>query len=131
MRHYIGVIHKDAKSDYGISFPDFPGCVSADATLDGVRETGEAALALHVRGMIEDGDPIPEPSSLETVMAQADFRDGVAVLVPLRELGKSVRINVTMSEETLRAIDSYAEAHGLTRSGFLQVAARKAIDEAA
>ena len=38
MRHTIGVIHKDEKSDYGISFPDFPGCVSAGATLDEVRE---------------------------------------------------------------------------------------------
>jgi predicted RNase H-like HicB family nuclease len=131
MRHTIGVIHKDEKSDYGISFPDFPGCVSAGATLDEVREMGEAALALHVRGMIEDGDPIPEPTSLEDIMTDPDFRDGVAVLVPLRETGKSVRINVTMSEETLREIDGFAEAHGLTRSGFLQVAARKAMGKAA
>lgn len=131
MRHYIGIIHKDDGSDYGISFPDFPGCISAGATLDEAREMGEEALQFHVRGMIEDGDPIPEPSSLEEVMAQADYRDGVAVLVPLRELARTVRINVTMAEETLREIDRYAEARGLTRSGFLQVAAKKAMSEEA
>src|SRR5438046_1714038 len=107
MRHYIGVIHKDARSDYGISFPDFPGCISAGATLDEARAMGEAALALHVRGMIEDGDAIPEPSSLDDAMNNSDFRDGVAVLVPLNEMARSVRINVTMSEETLRDIDAF------------------------
>ncbi len=132
MRHYIGIIHKDRGSDYGISFPDFPGCVSAGATLDEARAMGEEALALHVRGMVEDGSAIPEPTDLETVMADPDFRDGAAVLVPLNDASRTVRVNVTMGEDTLREIDRYAKAHGLTRSGFLQVAARKAIgDEAA
>jgi len=131
MRHYIGIIHKDKKSDFGISFPDFPGCISAGKTLDDARASGEDALAFHVRGMIEDGLPIPSPSNLEKTMRKPDFRDGVAVLVPLRELAKAVRVNVTMTEETLREIDAYAEQHGLTRSGFLQVAAKKALKEEA
>ena len=25
MRQYIGLIHKEADSDFGVSFPDFPG----------------------------------------------------------------------------------------------------------
>jgi predicted RNase H-like HicB family nuclease len=131
MRHYIGIIHKDRKSDFGISFPDFPGCVSAGKTLDEARTNGEGALALHVRGMIEDGDAVPAPTSLEKAMRSPDFRDGVAVLIPLRELGKSIRVNVTINEETLREIDAYAEEHGLTRSGFLQVAAKKVLEEEA
>ena len=130
MRHYIGIIHKDRDSDYGISFPDFPGCVSAGATLDKARALGEEALAFHVRGMNEDGEAVPEPSSLEEVMADPDFRDGVAVLVSLNATTRTVRVNITMAEETLRAIDQYAENHGLTRSGFLQVAAKKAMSEA-
>jgi predicted RNase H-like HicB family nuclease len=28
MRNYIALIHKDADSDYGVSFPDFPGVVT-------------------------------------------------------------------------------------------------------
>src|SRR5665213_3739806 len=76
MRHYIGIIHKDKKSDFGISFPDFPGCISAGKTLDDARASGEDALAFHVRGMIEDGLPIPSPSNLEKTMRKPDFRDG-------------------------------------------------------
>ena len=61
MAHYIALIHKDAGTDDGVSFPDFPGCVSAGTTLDEARELAVEALALHVDGMIEDGEAVPEP----------------------------------------------------------------------
>jgi len=34
MTAYIALIHKDQDSDFGVSFPDFPGCYSAGSTLD-------------------------------------------------------------------------------------------------
>ena len=34
MRQFIALIHKDAQSEFGVSFPDLPGCVTAGATLD-------------------------------------------------------------------------------------------------
>ena len=80
MRQYIALIHKDANSDFGVSFPDLPGCVTAGATLDEARDMAEEALALHVEGLEQDGEAIPEPSSLEAVMADPDNRDGVAIL---------------------------------------------------
>ena len=52
-----------------MDFPDFPGCVSAGATLDEARHMAQEALELHVAGMIEGGDQLPFPSSLEAVMA--------------------------------------------------------------
>ncbi len=84
MREYIAVIHKDARSDYGVSFPDLPGCVSAGATLDDARAMAAEALEFHVEGMVEDGEPLPEPSSLEAVMQETINRDAVAILVPPR-----------------------------------------------
>ena len=81
MQAYVALIHKDAASDYGVSFPDFPGCITAGRSLDEARQFAEEALALHIDGMIEDGNAIPRPSSLETVMANQVNRDGVAVLV--------------------------------------------------
>src|SRR5581483_10996544 len=109
MAQYIALIHKDEGSDYGVSFPDFPGCVSAGATLDEARAAAAEALAFHVEGMQEDGVPVPEPSSLEQVMADATNRDGVAVLVPLREPVKTVRVNITLSSDDLTKIDAFAE----------------------
>lgn len=125
MRNYIGLIRKDADSDYGVSFPDFPGVVTAGTDLDDARAMAEEALALHVEGLVEDGEAIPEPSTLEAVMADPENRDGVAILVALKtETRKAVRVNITLPEDLLKEIDGYAEAQGLTRSGFLARAAR-------
>lgn len=126
MRHYIGIIHKDPGSDYGVSFPDLPGCVSAGADLDEARAMGAEALHFHVEGLVEDGQPIPEPSSLEAVMSKPDNRDGVAILVPLAdEPVRAVRVNITLPEPDLRQIDQFAEQNGFTRSGFLLKAAKR------
>ena len=126
MRQYIALIHKEADSDYGISFPDLPGVVSAGRTLDEVRDMGAEALALHLAGMAADGEAAPEPSSLEEIMKDAENKDGVAVLIaaPAAEV-KSVRINITMPADVLEQIDRYAEREGFTRSGFLAQAAKK------
>ena len=132
MRNYIGLIRKDTDSDFGVSFPDFPGVITAGKTLDDARAMAEEALALHVEGMTEDGEPIPEPSSLEDVMSDPENRTGVAILVFLKTAQpKIVRVNVTLPEDVLAQIDTYAEAHGFTRSGLLAQAAKKLISEAA
>jgi predicted RNase H-like HicB family nuclease len=132
MRSYIGLIHKDADSDFGVSFPDFPGVVTAGTTLDDARGMAEEALALHIEGLTEDGEAIPEPSSLEEVMSDRDNRSGVAILVSVKtEQPKAVRVNVTLPGDVLEQIDKYAEAHGFTRSGFLTQAAKKLMGEAA
>ncbi len=128
MSQYIGLIHKEADSDFGVSFPDFPGLITAGTTLDDARAMAEEALAFHIDGMIEDGDAIPEPSRLEDVMSDPENRDGVAILVTVKtEAKKAVRVNVTLPEDVLEQIDLFAEAHGFTRSGFLAQAAKDAI----
>jgi predicted RNase H-like HicB family nuclease len=128
MRRYIALIQKEADSDYGVSFPDFPGCVTAGPDLDEACSFAEEALALHLRGMAEDGEAMPEPSSLETVMGERENRDAVAILVPApAQAARAVRVNITIPEDALQAIDQYAADHGLTRSGFMVSAARRAM----
>lgn len=84
MTNYIGIVHKDEGSDFSVAFPDFPGCVTAGRDLAKLKRMAEEALAFHIEGMLEDGEVIPEPSSLEDVMRDQDNRDGVPILVPLR-----------------------------------------------
>src|SRR5271156_5885362 len=93
MRQYIALIHKEADSDYGISFPDLPGVISAGKTLDEAWDMGTEALALHLEGLAEEGEAAPEPSSLEEIMKDAQNKDGVAVPIaaPATE-AKSIRI---------------------------------------
>jgi predicted RNase H-like HicB family nuclease len=128
MRHYIALIHKDPDSDYGVSFPDLPGCVTAGATLDEARDMATEALALHLEGLAEDGEAVPEPSSLEEIMANKENRDAVAALIPApADAPKTVRVNITLPEDILEQIDRRAERDGFTRSGFLVQAAKKAM----
>ncbi len=64
-QHYPAIIHKDRDSDHGVSFPDFPGCVSAGATVEEALQLAAEALQLHIDGMVEDGDPVPAPDAVE------------------------------------------------------------------
>lgn len=79
--NYIAVIHKDPKSDFGVSFPDFPGCISAGRTLEEAKLMAGEALAGHIAEMRAAGEPIPMPASLDAVLANPDFADGTAFIV--------------------------------------------------
>ncbi len=69
--------------------------------------------------MHEAGEPVPDPSPLDEIMSNPDYQDGVAFLVSVKEPGKTVRVNITLSEQQLREIDQSAQAHELTRSAYL------------
>lgn len=124
MAHAIGIIHEENGS-FGISFPDFPGCISSGSTLDEVVSNGAQALAFHIEGMIEDGEAMPGLSSLEVLKVTEEdwLHGGVAVAVPVEMPSKSVRINISVDENALERIDRAAEAEGINRSKFLVTAA--------
>ena len=128
MPSYLGLIHKEPASDFGVSFPDFPGCVSAGETLEEAQAMAREALALHVEGLLEDGETLPRPSSLDEIMAEPGNSDAVACLVSLPEtLSRTVRVNITLPEPALRQIDTHARAQGTSRSAFLASAALEVI----
>lgn len=129
MALYVALIHKDPSSDFGVSFPDFPGCVTAGKTIDEARLMAEEALAFHIEGMMEDGEQVPPPSSLEEIMKVRENRDAVAFLADAKIAERAIRINVSIPEKELKAIDAYAQTHGLSRSGLLLKAAKLAIAE--
>jgi predicted RNase H-like HicB family nuclease len=60
---YTVIIEKEPTTDWGAYVPDLPGCVAVGKTEDEVKQLIREAIELHLRGMREDGDPIPEPSS--------------------------------------------------------------------
>jgi predicted RNase H-like HicB family nuclease len=130
MAEYIAVIHKDQSTEYGASFPDFPGCISVAATLEKLRIDAEEALTLYIEGMVEDGDEIPEPTRFDEIVASPDYEDAIAVLVVKSpdSLNNAVRINVTIPNQVLSRIDRYAAKKGLTRSGFLVKAAKREME---
>jgi predicted RNase H-like HicB family nuclease len=117
---YIAYLHKDRGSDFGVSFPDFPGCVTAGRTLDEARRMAAEVLAVHVAGIIEDGEVVPEPSNLDALKNDPNMRGAVAVLVAVEPAPeKTVRINITARKSQLDAIDRLAGQAKMTRSAYI------------
>ena len=129
---YVSFIHRD-DAGYGVSFPDFPGCVAAGDTVDEAISRGGEALAFHVEGLRDDGEPIPAPRSIDAIKADpdlADWRRGADfVLIPLLlDRGSSRRVNISLDRGLLEAIDDEARERRMTRSAFLATAARHEIE---
>lgn len=68
---YIGIINGE-EGKYGVFFPDFLGCISAGSNLEELMKNSKEALLLHTEGMIEDGEKLPKPSSLEKIKKTLD-----------------------------------------------------------
>ena len=120
---YIALLRKETDTDYGVDFPDLPGCTTTGSTLDEAKEIAAEAIAFHIEGLIEDGEDIPAPSSLEEIMADKANKDAVAFLVPYQSSEKAVRVNITLPSSLLKRIDRQSGKRG--RSGFLAAAAEK------
>lgn len=126
MRYFIGVVHKDPDSAYGIEFPDAPGCFSAADTLDDLPGIASEALAL----WFEDA-PMAEPRDLDAVRQDPDVVQAMAsgaflLAVPLIAMtGRTVKANVTLDAGLLKAIDAVAKRRRVTRSALIADALRR------
>ncbi|TPV94459.1 MAG: CopG family transcriptional regulator [Myxococcales bacterium FL481] len=129
MLNFPGIIRKDRRSDYGVEFPDLPGCVTAAKNLGDLRRMAQEAIELHLEGLEEAGDALPAPSLLDDVLEAVAAAPGEGFLcvtgfrVELKR-GKAVRVNITLPSMLLEDIDTYAKGSARSRSGFLQEAAR-------
>jgi predicted RNase H-like HicB family nuclease len=124
------LIHEE-NGRFGISFPDFPGCISGGATAEEAFRKGSDALTFHVRGMHEDGDALPMLRSLAELKDDPAFREdaegATTALVSFEMPTKAVRINVSIDESLLAAVDAAAGAGGKSRSAFMAAALRRAL----
>ena len=131
---YVAFIHRDDEPGFGISFPDFPGVYPTAIPLTRRSRRGASALAFHIEGMIQDGERLPEPRSLQDIEADpslAEWREGASIcFVPVvLDKGSPRRVNISLDYGLLQAIDNEAKRRGMTRSAFLSSAARNEIRE--
>jgi predicted RNase H-like HicB family nuclease len=64
MNTRFAVVIERGEENYSAYVPDLPGCVSTGRTLDEVRANIREAIDFHIEGMIEDGEPIPAPTTV-------------------------------------------------------------------
>jgi predicted RNase H-like HicB family nuclease len=128
VRYPIAIGSGDAGHAYGVVVPDLPGCFSAGDTLDEALTNAQEAILLHIEGLLDDGKPVPKASEIDLLRRKREYRNGTWAIVDvdMSQLGdKAARINITLPQRILRAVDAHARQHGETRSGFL---ARAALD---
>ena len=115
--------------DYGVTFPDFPGCVSAGININEALQNAREALIFHIEGMLEDGEGIPEPSVLDQTFAEARV-NCVFAMVVIPKPQKAVRFNIHASAAELVRIDKAAAKLGKPRSRFLIESALEKAEQA-
>lgn len=59
MEQYV-VLFSKTPNNWCAHIPDLPGCVATGKDFEETRNNIREAIAFHLEGMIEDGDPIPE-----------------------------------------------------------------------
>ncbi len=119
MRLKYVVVFERTANNWGAYVPDVPGCVGVGDTWKETLETIEEALAGHVELMLEDGDPVPEPTiSIDDVIrshlefVSEDFGD---LLQDLDEPSPTVAVRFEPVEihvrvpETVRGIPKPAQ----------------------
>ena len=131
----LALIHEDeASGSFGVSFPDYPGCISGGDDFAQALERGRSTLAFHLQGMAEDGDEIPRPTEAKAALKAAADEIEEGALPSLLEIdfpGRAVRVNISMEEGLLSQVDRAAAAGGQSRSAFLADAARMRLRSAA
>ena len=56
------VIYERSPNNYSAYAPDVPGCIGAAKTWDEIQQMMREAIEFHIEALIEDGDPVPEPT---------------------------------------------------------------------
>ncbi len=125
MACYFPAIVEKASDGFGVFFPDLPGCTSAGATVQEAALNAEEALQAHIDLSIEHGEAIPEPSPLDRITTDPDVTEVARILVRAEPPGRAVRVNITIPEDLLAAVDRYAARTGYSRSGLLAQAVRE------
>ena len=92
---YPAIIEGGGK-DYGVWFPDLPGCVAMGNTIDEALLHAEEALSDWMDTMEELGHPVAPPSTLGQVEVPAGCALTTILLVRTERAKPSVRLNLVL-----------------------------------
>lgn len=125
--HYLAFIHHE-NDQYGVSFPDVPGCVAVEDNLDAAIKAAGQALALHFEG--EREADIPAARTAQEIMSDpglAEEREGAfLVCVPfIRSSGTKRAFTLSLDTGLIKLADTVAKDRQTTRSGLVEIALRE------
>ena len=125
---YYAVFEPSTNGNYGVSWPDLPGCISMGDDLQHAEQMAAEALGLHICEMEQDGDVLPpvtmppfdEMPEGGIVMPVTVFPDIVRNEVDNR----AVKTNITLPSW----LKDWATTQGINLSQALQTTLRQMYD---
>jgi predicted RNase H-like HicB family nuclease len=128
MTMVVALVH-GKHGEYGVSFPDFPGCVSGGVSISEALLRAQETLLSHVEAMNEEGFPPPEIHELDALRSNNEFAEdfadaAIVAAIDIELPGKVSRLNISMDERLVARVDKRARELGESRSGFLAAAAK-------
>lgn len=99
---YIALIHAPVDgSDWGVTFPDLPGCTSSGDSWEEAVASASEALTGHIAALLANGDDTPLPRTYTDLMQDADVKadcaGGAASPVPVALIDVAVVRDASLS----------------------------------
>lgn len=114
MLYPIAIEQGDEDHAFGVVVPDIPGCFSAGDSFEEAFENAKQAIVFHIEGLLEDGEEIPRPTSLDKHWQHFDLKKFVLCMVDVdlsHLMGKAEKINITVPKHLLYRIDKFVATH--------------------
>lgn len=122
MRYPILIEEGTDSTAFGVVVPDLPGCFSAGDTLDEAVEAAKEAAAAWIDAALDQGMPVPAPSSLQAARKLRGYKGWAVGLIELEDTyfdDTAERVNITLPRRVLQRLDDMARATGQSRSGLI------------
>ena len=113
----IKPLSKEDGGGYQVEYFDLPGCMADGETVEEALKEGEDAVLAWIRSAQEDGDPIPEPNSLDKYSGQWRIRVPKSLHAQLDTTAKLEGVSLNTLAVTLLAesLGRKSTSHNLPR----------------
>ncbi|MFX4302307.1 type II toxin-antitoxin system HicB family antitoxin [Alicyclobacillus tolerans] len=124
-RYIYPAIFHFAEDGISIEFPDFPGCLPCAFSLEEAMKNAREAMALHLYGMEQDGETLPEPTPISHL--QSNEHQAIVLIEvwmpPFRDEMEQRAVKKTLTIP--KWLDDLALEHQVNFSHLLQDALKK------
>jgi predicted RNase H-like HicB family nuclease len=123
---YMAVLEANEEGGYGVFFPDVPGCISCGDDVEEALGMAREALELHIYGIEQDGEALPEKIGILPSMAMGDVVAPVSIypdLVKDKMDNRREKTTITLPYWLKAA----AEAEGINYSRMLEVTLKETL----
>ena len=112
MEYTYLVYFEKGDTNYGASVPDLPGCISVADTYEEARLMIAQAIQLHIEGLQEDGQPIPQAHLVKSEPLPANTTSAwITVYVP-----EKITYKVAVTKSDKLDDDNFREFQSIIRN---------------